>query len=107
MHAQPSAGDQREVILEDVINAQRLSRFKIATFLLCFLILVLDGYDTVVVGYIAPALKAHFGAAPSQLAPMFGALATAVSESASSARRLSVRPSRRSRTCAKRPSLCE
>lgn len=59
--------------VQTLIDEAPLSRFQIATFLLCFAILVLDGYDTVVVGYIAPALKAHFGAAPAQLAPMFGA----------------------------------
>ncbi|WP_244813924.1 MFS transporter [Caballeronia sp. Lep1P3] len=63
----------RTLVLQDVIDARRLSRFQIVTFVLCFSILVLDGYDTVVVGYIAPALKAHFGATPAQLAPMFGA----------------------------------
>ncbi|VXC91935.1 3-hydroxybenzoate transporter MhbT [Burkholderia sp. 8Y] len=73
MHAPHPADETRSVVLQDLINQRGLSRFQIVTFLLCFLILVLDGYDTVVVGYIAPALKAHFGAAPAQLAPMFGA----------------------------------
>ncbi|WP_250475442.1 MFS transporter [Caballeronia sp. GAFFF1] len=73
MHAPHSDDDTRSVVLQDLINQRGLSRFQIVTFLLCFLILVLDGYDTVVVGYIAPALKEHFGAAPAQLAPMFGA----------------------------------
>jgi MFS transporter, AAHS family, 4-hydroxybenzoate transporter len=63
----------RTLAVQSLIDDAPLSRFQIATFLLCFAILVLDGYDTVVVGYIAPALKAHFGAAPAQLAPMFGA----------------------------------
>ncbi|HEX3380187.1 MAG TPA: MFS transporter [Paraburkholderia sp.] len=73
MNTQHRAGDARTLVLQDLINERRLSRFQVVTFLLCFAILVLDGYDTVVVGYIAPALKAHFGAAPAQLAPMFGA----------------------------------
>ncbi|KND54442.1 4-hydroxybenzoate transporter [Candidatus Paraburkholderia kirkii] len=73
------AGDTHDLAIHsarraDPVDEAPLSRFQIATFLLCFAILVLDGYDTVVVvGYIAPALKAHFGAAPAQLAPMFGA----------------------------------
>lgn len=41
-------------------------------FLLCLLILILDGYDTVVVGYIAPQLRVHWGITPTQLAPLFG-----------------------------------
>jgi AAHS family 4-hydroxybenzoate transporter-like MFS transporter len=68
-----SGGDTHTLVLQDLINARRLSCFQVVMFLLCFAILVIDGYDTVVVGYIAPALKAHFGAAPAQLAPMFGA----------------------------------
>ncbi|KAA0998515.1 aromatic acid/H+ symport family MFS transporter [Paraburkholderia panacisoli] len=55
------------------INERKMSGFQIRTLVLCFLILVLDGYDTVVVGFIAPALKAHFGATPVQFSPVFGA----------------------------------
>ena len=73
MNMQDATRKPRTLVLQDVINERRLSRFQVVTFLLCFSILVLDGYDTVVVGYIAPALKAHFGATPAQLAPMFGA----------------------------------
>lgn len=73
MQARHPADETRSVVLQDVINQRGLSRFQVVTFVLCFLILVLDGYDTVVVGYIAPALAAHFGATPAQLAPMFGA----------------------------------
>lgn len=73
MNTEGYGGNTGTLVLQDLINERRLSRFQVVTFLLCFSILVLDGYDTVVVGYIAPALKAHFGAAPAQLAPMFGA----------------------------------
>ena len=59
--------------VQSFIDERKMSRFQIVTLLLCFAILLLDGYDTVVVGYIAPALKAQFGVAPPQLAPMFGA----------------------------------
>src|SRR5579863_6616671 len=40
---------------------------------LCFLVMAVDGYDTVVVGYIAPALRAAWNLSPGQLAPLFGA----------------------------------
>src|ERR1700761_369468 len=55
------------------INERKLSRFQIRTLVLCFLILVLDGYDTVVVGFIAPVLKSQLGVSPMQFAPVFGA----------------------------------
>ncbi|SAL13904.1 4-hydroxybenzoate transporter [Caballeronia peredens] len=63
----------RVVNVRSMINDRPMSAFQIRTFLLCFLVLFLDGYDTVVLGYIAPALKAHFGASAAQLAPVFGA----------------------------------
>src|SRR3954452_23029854 len=40
---------------------------------LCFLVVAADGFDTAAVGYIAPALRAQWGATPAQLAPLFGA----------------------------------
>jgi AAHS family 4-hydroxybenzoate transporter-like MFS transporter len=63
----------QSVTVRTFINERRMSGFQIRTFLLCFLILVIDGYDTVVLGFIAPALKSHFAASSAQLAPVFGA----------------------------------
>ncbi|WP_206997111.1 MFS transporter [Trinickia mobilis] len=63
----------QSVTVRTFINDRKMSGFQIRTFFLCFLILVLDGYDTVVLGFIAPALKVHFGASAAELAPVFGA----------------------------------
>ncbi|NPT61227.1 MFS transporter [Paraburkholderia elongata] len=63
----------QSVTVQTFINNRKVSGFQIRTLILCFLILVLDGYDTVVLGLIAPALKNHFGASAAQLAPVFGA----------------------------------
>ncbi|KXU84657.1 4-hydroxybenzoate transporter [Caballeronia megalochromosomata] len=63
----------RTVNLRSIINERPMSSFQVRTFLLCFLVLFLDGYDTVVLGFIAPSLRSHFGASPAQLAPVFGA----------------------------------
>lgn len=59
--------------IRSLINERPMSSFQIRTFVFCFFILVLDGYDTVVLGFIAPSLKMHFGANPADLAPVFGA----------------------------------
>ncbi|TDG17471.1 MFS transporter [Paraburkholderia silviterrae] len=64
---------RQSVTVRSFINERSMSGFQIRTFLLCFLILVIDGYDTVVLGFIAPALKSHFAASAAQLAPVFGA----------------------------------
>lgn len=67
------ASQNPPLAVQAFIDERKMSRFQIVTLLLCFFILLLDGYDTVVVGYIAPSLKAQFGLLPPQLAPMFGA----------------------------------
>ena len=63
----------RPINVRTLINERPMSRFQIRTLVLCFLVLVTDGYDTVVLGFIGPSLKSHFGASPAQLAPVFGA----------------------------------
>lgn len=63
----------QSISVRSFINERKLSRFQIRTLVLCFLILVLDGYDTVVVGFIAPVLKSQLGVSPMQFAPVFGA----------------------------------
>lgn len=63
----------RPMNVRTMINERPMSRFQIRTLILCFLVLVTDGYDTVVLGFIGPSLKSHFGASPAQLAPLFGA----------------------------------
>jgi MFS transporter, AAHS family, 4-hydroxybenzoate transporter len=64
---------RQSITVRTFINERRMSGFQIRTFLLCFLILIIDRYDTVVLGFIAPALKSHFAASAAQLAPVFGA----------------------------------
>jgi AAHS family 4-hydroxybenzoate transporter-like MFS transporter len=66
-------GATRTIDILDFINQRKVSRYQILIFVLCFVIMCLDGYDTVVVGYIAPMLAKQWGLAKPQLAPMFGA----------------------------------
>jgi AAHS family 4-hydroxybenzoate transporter-like MFS transporter len=53
------------------LNDRGVSRYQYFIFFLCFLILLLDGYDTVVVGYIAPALRKGWSLSHSDLSLMF------------------------------------
>jgi AAHS family 4-hydroxybenzoate transporter-like MFS transporter len=41
--------------------------------LLCFLVVAVDGFDTAVVGFIAPAIRAEWSIAVARLAPLFAA----------------------------------
>nr|WP_314584842.1 aromatic acid/H+ symport family MFS transporter [uncultured Pseudomonas sp.] len=55
------------------IDGHKISRFQLLIVVLCFLVVAVDGFDTAAVGFIAPALRAEWGLAPAQLAPLFAA----------------------------------
>ena len=55
------------------IDARGLSHVQVLLLVLCFLVVALDGFDTIAIGFIAPALRTEWGATPAQLAPLFGA----------------------------------
>lgn len=59
--------------VQEVINAHPLSSFQKRVIFLCFLVVAIDGFDTAAIGFIAPALKAQWGATPAELAPLFAA----------------------------------
>jgi AAHS family 4-hydroxybenzoate transporter-like MFS transporter len=40
---------------------------------LCFLVVLIDGFDTALIGFIAPAIRVEWGLAVSQLGPLFAA----------------------------------
>ncbi|RDU98871.1 MFS transporter [Trinickia dinghuensis] len=56
-----------------IIDNGKLSRFQIVVLIMCFLVVLVDGFDTAVIGYIAPALRKEWALDASQLAPAFGA----------------------------------
>lgn len=55
------------------IDAQPISRFQWKVLLLCFLIIMIDGYDAAVMGFIAPALLESWGISRAELGPILGA----------------------------------
>lgn len=55
------------------IDAHPLSRHHLLVFLLCFLVMGVDGFDMAVIGYVAPALREEWGLTPDRLAPLFAA----------------------------------
>lgn len=64
---------QRSAKVSDIIDAAPLSLYQVAILSMCFLIVLIDGFDTAVIGYIAPSLREEWGVLPTQLAPVFGA----------------------------------
>ncbi|MGO3740674.1 MFS transporter [Kerstersia sp.] len=64
---------QNTARIGDIIDNARISPFQIIILSLCFLIVLVDGFDTAVIGYIAPSLREEWGLQAAQLSPAFGA----------------------------------
>jgi AAHS family 4-hydroxybenzoate transporter-like MFS transporter len=74
MSAIPSTTTPRRV--EDVqalVDRQPFSAWQWVVFALCFVIVLLDGFDTAAIGYIAPSLLKEWGLAKPQLGPVLSA----------------------------------
>ena len=59
--------------LREIIDGQRVSRFHIGIVAMCFATVVIDGFDTQAIGYVAPGLVAHLGVDHGAFGPVFGA----------------------------------
>ncbi|NMG46272.1 MFS transporter [Aromatoleum toluvorans] len=61
------------VDVQSFIDHQPFSGFQWVIFALCFLIVLLDGFDTAAIGYIAPSLIQEWGVTKPALAPVLSA----------------------------------
>ncbi|MHC5224940.1 MFS transporter [Ignatzschineria sp. LJL83] len=59
--------------IQTFLNEHRFSKLQLSVFLFTFLIAFFDGYDTAVIGYIAPSLLVEWGIEKSHLAPVLSA----------------------------------
>ncbi len=59
--------------IQDLLDRAGFSRFQWRIFLFTFAIAFFDGYDTAVIGYIAPSLISEWGIAKADLAPVLSA----------------------------------
>jgi len=76
MHQQTPAqgrGPGTPVDVQDFLNQHRFSAFQWTIFALCFLIVLLDGFDTAAIGFIAPSLLKEWGLSKAALAPVLSA----------------------------------
>ncbi|WP_042703883.1 MFS transporter [Azospirillum sp. B506] len=64
---------ERSVDIQAFLNETPFSRYQWLVFSLCFFIVLLDGFDTAAIGYIAPSLTAEWGIAKPALAPVLSA----------------------------------
>src|SRR6187455_267029 len=63
--------EPRVVDVQAFIDAARVSPLQRRLLFLCFLVIAIDGFDTAVIGFIAPAVRAEWGLAVGQLGPLF------------------------------------
>ena len=61
------------VDVTELINRQKVGKFHLRILILCFLVLVIDGYDAQSIGFAAPALAAAWHVAKSSFGPIFAA----------------------------------
>src|SRR6187399_2086691 len=65
--------DSRTVDVQTFLNEHPFSGFQWTIFALCFCIVLLDGFDTAAIGYIAPSLTTEWGVERPALAPVLSA----------------------------------
>ena len=61
------------VDVQTFINEQPFGGFQWLVFLMCFVIVLLDGFDTAAIGFIAPSLLGEWNLTKPDLAPVLSA----------------------------------
>ena len=59
--------------LQALIDAAPIGKMQWRVIICCFLVVMLDGFDTAAIGFIAPAIREHWQLSAGDLAPLFGA----------------------------------
>ena len=59
----------RSVDVQSFLNEHPFSPFQWLIFALCFCVVLMDGFDTAAIGYIAPSLVAEWGVERAALRP--------------------------------------
>ena len=63
----------QDIDVQSFLNEHPFSGFQWLVFAMCFVIVLLDGFDTAAIGYIAPSLIQEWGVARPALAPVLSA----------------------------------
>jgi MFS transporter, AAHS family, 4-hydroxybenzoate transporter len=59
--------------VQTFINEQPFSRFQWSIWAMCFAVVLMDGFDTGAIGFIAPSLQSEWGIQRPLLAPVLSA----------------------------------
>jgi MFS transporter, AAHS family, 4-hydroxybenzoate transporter len=63
----------RSIDVQSFLNEHPFSPFQWLIFVLCFCVVLLDGFDTAAIGYIAPSLVSEWGVERTALGPVLSA----------------------------------
>jgi AAHS family 4-hydroxybenzoate transporter-like MFS transporter len=63
----------RVIDVQGLIDAHRVSPLQKRLLFLCFLVVAIDGFDTAIIGFIAPAIRGEWRLGVAQLGPLFAA----------------------------------
>ena len=62
-----------EINVRELLDSRDISMYQKLVIFLCFLIVVMDGFDVVIMGFVGPALKEAWSLSNSDLAPVLSA----------------------------------
>ena len=66
-------GTRRRVSVDQVMDTAGFVGLPLVVMLCAVAVLILDGFDIQIIGFVAPALTTEFGITRSELAPVLGA----------------------------------
>jgi AAHS family 4-hydroxybenzoate transporter-like MFS transporter len=61
------------VDVQKLIDTERFSGYQFLIAFLCFVVVAIDGFDTAIIGFIAPSLRTEWHLSPQQLGPLLSA----------------------------------
>ena len=65
------SGPRSEINISDLIESRRLGGFQFRIIALCAMVMLIDGFNTQIIGYIAPLIAKEWGMSRSALGPIF------------------------------------
>ncbi|MGF6876932.1 MFS transporter [Paraburkholderia sp. MM5477-R1] len=73
-HKSPAAPSSQSTIdVQSFIDGRKMSFYQLSVIAICVAVLVLDGFDAVMIAYMAPSLAGILHLAPKELGPLFAA----------------------------------
>src|ERR1700761_7730257 len=65
--------ETKVIDVQALVNAHPFSRYQWLVFAMCFVIVLMDGFDTAAIGFIAPSLVGEWHLSRAALAPVLSA----------------------------------